>query len=476
MREQLIRYVELLFAGAENAGDIQQEILQNTLDRYDDLIAQGKTPEAAYRLAISGIGDINEILGNTDAAAPKNTGAVPQAAQKSVANAKWQPLLRVLSIVCYILCPLPLFLIQDEVGLCLLLVMVALGVALGMLASPGKGNSESETTGKEVSAPRQAVRSLIGITGLAFYLAVSFATRAWWLTWLVFPLTGCVSGLVMAVWDLCIQRGSTASGVVRIVSFTLLALALVAALVFSVGFSSTSGPISDLSCIWTSSHVDGIPSPSGSVSAQEVSRLAIHWVAGSVRVEPSETATDIRFRLIGEDDAKFPMVWSQSGNTLVLSYAKSTKMPISVNVLRKDLVVTVPAGWSAQEIRIDNVSGDMTLTDIDVTDLTVDNVSGELDFSGFCRSAEVSTVSGDCTLTLTSAPNSIDLDSVSGQLVVVLPGNTGFTAELDSLSGKMYSDFSTTYQDDTMYYLDGACKITMDSVSGNLRIRQNKVF
>ncbi len=476
MREQLIRYVELLFAGAENAGDIQQEILQNTLDRYDDLIAQGKTPEAAYRLAISGIGDINEILGNIDAAAPKNTGAVPQAAQKSVANAKWQPLLRVLSIVCYILCPLPLFLIQDEVGLCLLLVMVALGVALGMLASPGKGNSESETTGKEVSAPRQAVRSLIGITGLAFYLAVSFATRAWWLTWLVFPLTGCVSGLVMAVWDLCIQRGSTASGVVRIVSFTLLALALVAALLFSVCFSSTSGPISDLSCIWNSSHVDGIPSPSGSVSAQEVSRLAIHWVAGSVRVEPSETATDIRFRLIGEDDAKSPMVWSQSGDTLVLSYAKSTKMPISVNVLRKDLVVTVPAGWSAQEIRIDNVSGDMTLTDIDVTDLTVDNVSGELDFSGFCRSAEVSTVSGDCTLTLTSAPNSIDLDSVSGQLVVVLPENTGFTAELDSLSGKMYSDFSTTYQDDTMYYLDGACKITMDSVSGNLRIRQNKVF
>ena len=113
---------------------------------------------------------------------------------------------------------------------------------------------------------------------------------------------------------------------------------------------------------------------------------------------------------------------------------------------------------------------------IDVTDLTVDNVSGELDFSGFCRSAEVSTVSGDCTLTLTSAPNSIDLDSVSGQLVVALPENTGFTANLDSLSGKLYSDFATTYQDDTMRYLDGACKITMDSVSGNLRIRQSKAF
>ena len=476
MREQLIRYVELLFAGAENAGDIQQEILQNTLDRYDDLIAQGKTPEAAYRLAISGIGDINEILGSAGGAAPKATGAVPQPVQKGVVDAKWQPLLRVLSIVCYILCPLPLFLIQDEAGLCLLLVMVALGVALGMLASPGKGNSESETTGKEVSAPRQAVRSLIGITGLAFYLAVSFATRAWWITWLVFPLTGCVSGLVMAVWDLCVQKGGVASGVVRIVIFTLLALALVAALVFSVGFSSTSGPISDLFCIWNTSQVDGISSPSGSVSAQEVSRLAIHWVAGSVRVEPSENATDISFRLIGEDDAKFPMVWSQSGDTLILSYTQTNKIPISVNVRRKDLVVTVPAGWAAQDISIDNVSGDMTLTDITVTGLTVSNVSGELDFSGSCRTAKVDTVSGDCTLTLTAAPNSIDLDSVSGQLVVALPENTGFTANLDSLSGKLYSDFATTYQDDTMRYLDGACKISMDSVSGDLRIRQSGTF
>lgn len=63
MREQLMQYVNLLFAGAKDCEDVRQEILQNTLDRYDDLIAQGKVPEAAYRLAISGIGDIQEILG-----------------------------------------------------------------------------------------------------------------------------------------------------------------------------------------------------------------------------------------------------------------------------------------------------------------------------------------------------------------------------------------------------------------------------
>ena len=70
MREQLIQYVQLLFAGVEDCDDIRQEILQNTLDRYDDLIAAGKTPEAAYRLAIMGIGDINESLGRAPGAAP----------------------------------------------------------------------------------------------------------------------------------------------------------------------------------------------------------------------------------------------------------------------------------------------------------------------------------------------------------------------------------------------------------------------
>ena len=81
MRQQLIQYVELLFAGAADAEEIKQEILQNTLDRYDDLIAQGKAPEAAYRLSIAGIGDINEILGSkSHLQVPIQAAAVPSPA------------------------------------------------------------------------------------------------------------------------------------------------------------------------------------------------------------------------------------------------------------------------------------------------------------------------------------------------------------------------------------------------------------
>ena len=205
MREQLIRYVELLFADAENAGDIQQEILQNTLDRYDDLIAQGKTPEAAYRLAISGIGDINEILGSADGAAPKATGAVPQPVQKGVVDAKWQPLLRVLSIVCYILCPLPLIVLDsmgmEIYGLCGTMSIVAVATVLIILG--GKKGGSSETRKTEADEPKTAlgksISAFVWAIGLALYLAVSFLTGAWHVSWVIFPILGAISNLVCAL-------------------------------------------------------------------------------------------------------------------------------------------------------------------------------------------------------------------------------------------------------------------------------------
>ena len=65
MRDKLKTYIDYLFAGAPQTAataETKAEILQNTLDKYDDLIAEGKTPEAAYSLAVSGIGDLGDFL------------------------------------------------------------------------------------------------------------------------------------------------------------------------------------------------------------------------------------------------------------------------------------------------------------------------------------------------------------------------------------------------------------------------------
>ena len=56
MREQIQAYVNGLFADAaltiRNA-EVRQEILQHTLDRYDDLVASGKPEQEAFSLSIS---------------------------------------------------------------------------------------------------------------------------------------------------------------------------------------------------------------------------------------------------------------------------------------------------------------------------------------------------------------------------------------------------------------------------------------
>lgn len=200
MRERLTEYVGLLFAGTTDTDEIRQEILQNTLDRYDDLVAQGKTPEAAYRLAISGIGDIGEIL---EAASAPQAVAAPEPMDEKGSS----KLITSIAVALYILCPVPLFLLQNELGLCLLLFVVA--VATVLLVIFGKDEKKEKPAGHtadEGHSPenqlRKAVSSVVWLVGTIVYFGVSLATGAWWITWLIFLMTGSISGICNAIIDL----------------------------------------------------------------------------------------------------------------------------------------------------------------------------------------------------------------------------------------------------------------------------------
>lgn len=203
MREQLIQYMQLLFAGAADCDDTRQEILQNTLDRYDDLVAAGKTPEAAYRLAIMGIGDINEILGRAPGAAPLPATAVKQDEHDTPAK----KLLRAIAIGLYILCPIPLFVLSGMwnmgiPGLCGTLTLVAVATVLIILGAKKETENADVEPGTPQSALAKSINGLIWAIGLAIYFIVSFLTGAWYITWVIFPITAAVQGLVKAILDL----------------------------------------------------------------------------------------------------------------------------------------------------------------------------------------------------------------------------------------------------------------------------------
>jgi len=205
MREQLIQYVSLLFAGADGCEDVKTEILQNTLDRYDDLVAEGKSPEAAYRLAIVGIGDINEILAQTSTAVP----AGPRATEEQT-ESPTRSLLRAIGIGLYILCPTPLFILSGmgmpTFGLCGTLFLVAAATVLMVLTAKKQTGPTPMEKQEVYSTPeqklRKSIRSAVDAIGLTIYFIISFATDAWFITWLIFPIMGAAKEMIMAIMDL----------------------------------------------------------------------------------------------------------------------------------------------------------------------------------------------------------------------------------------------------------------------------------
>ena len=211
MREQLIQYVNLLFAGASNCEDIKQEILQNTLDRFDDLVSQGKSPEAAYRLAIAGIGDINEILG---CASVKMTSSSMDPVQEILPETPEdvkRKKIRAVAIAMYILCAIPLIVLGDlgfdNLGLCLTLALVACATYLMLITGKKDTDDEEIENSENVKcdphyALKESIGNIIWITGLIAYFLISFSTGAWYITWLIFPIMACARGLSDAIIDL----------------------------------------------------------------------------------------------------------------------------------------------------------------------------------------------------------------------------------------------------------------------------------
>lgn len=65
MNEKIRNHVDTLFYDApatRRTTEFKEELISNLLDRYNDLVAQGKNEEEAYAVVIAGIGDVDELI------------------------------------------------------------------------------------------------------------------------------------------------------------------------------------------------------------------------------------------------------------------------------------------------------------------------------------------------------------------------------------------------------------------------------
>lgn len=123
-----------------------------------------------------------------------------------------------------------------------------------------------------------------------------------------------------------------------------------------------------------------------------------------------------------------------------------------------------------REMEIDSASGTAKFENCTVSSLDVDTASGDVTFSGSLNELDFEAASASFTGVLENVPNMIKMDSMSGDLTLTLPEDAGFTVSLDAMSSDFSSDFPTVKKNKSYVCGDGHCKIDVDAMSGDVSI------
>lgn len=216
MQERMRMYLNSLFEEApknRKTVELEEEILQNLMDKYNDLLAEGKDEEAAYNIAVASIGDVGSLIEDLNRSSFPDSQYLPvEAVEKSRQRSA---LLTSVAIALYILCVIPPILFPgDLIGPVLLFCMVA--AATGLLVYNNMTKVKYHKTDDTVvedfrewkfenSRQRhayQAISSALWALISAIYIIVSFLTMAWHITWVIFLIGGAVNGIIKAIFDL----------------------------------------------------------------------------------------------------------------------------------------------------------------------------------------------------------------------------------------------------------------------------------
>lgn len=147
MNERLKKYFDSLFEGApdtKESQELKEEILRNTLDRYNDFLAQGKSEEASFTQAIARIGDVEELIAlcNIDRT---GSGAVYYSEEEIEKNKKIRNILLYISIALYFLSVLPpiaTYEFHPAVGVAIMIIFIAAATGLALYSINMKIDAE----------------------------------------------------------------------------------------------------------------------------------------------------------------------------------------------------------------------------------------------------------------------------------------------------------------------------------------------
>lgn len=215
MSQKLNAYIDVLFSGvprSKKAVELREELLANMTERYNDYLAEGMSETQAYSQTVANMGDVDEMIREV----MPDDNFKREARYYRMRNARSTAI----AVGMYILGG-AVFLgfgalggsdVHAIGGLLALLVLAAIATGLLIytsMSTPVEYKDFDEQAEKERryskdpgARTRDAISTIYWSIMTIVYLAVSFLTRAWHISWIIWPLAGIAWGIVETIGEL----------------------------------------------------------------------------------------------------------------------------------------------------------------------------------------------------------------------------------------------------------------------------------
>lgn len=218
------------------------------------------------------------------------------------------------------------------------------------------------------------------------------------------------------------------------------------------------------------------------LAAKDISDINIDWVSGDVSIiSYSGSKIILEETSDGEITDKTFLRYRLKNGVLDVDYSTG-KIGISLGGMSKEfnkkLCIKIPESLAAElkSIDVDAVSADIAVNGLSLDSMSIDVTSGDIRLADMnVRDFEADTISGALEAYFDSCPAELTIDSTSGDGVIYLPADSGFTVAIDGISGELETEFSYHKNSDYEYVIgDGKNSFEMDTVSGDFEILINK--
>lgn len=213
MSHKIDSYLQALFADVprtKKAQELKEELLGNMRERYEDYLREGKSDSEAYSLTVASMGDLDEMIAQVmpDEKFRQEAQYYRRRSARNTAIAVATYILGAAVVVASALAPWEQVQILAVV---ILLVLVAGATALLIyteMSTPVEYREDEDDRWMKEAMRHpggQQIKTLMNLywtVVTTVYLAVSFLTSAWGVTWLIWPLAALLSAIIRTIVEL----------------------------------------------------------------------------------------------------------------------------------------------------------------------------------------------------------------------------------------------------------------------------------